>query len=144
MKKEIIKKHLDKIESFLYHNYDVEVDYSQDNRDAYYECSDRREINSRQNFQSRLHSLLHEAGHVVLRCGGFSGERTFNNRFPGMKKSLRDKRYNIEHRIDVMREEVLAWEAAEKLAYQLSIPLDKKMWARHRSQAIKSYVDWVI
>ena len=142
-KKEKVKKYLEKIESFLYHKYDTEVLYLQNDKDAFYQSLDRVEINSRQNYNSRLHSLLHEAGHVVLRSGGRSGERVFKNRFSSMNCVDREHRGNLAHRVDVLREEVLAWEEGEKLAFDLNITLDKELWSRHRGAALASYIKWV-
>lgn len=144
MDNSIIKKSLDKIESFLYHKYNVGVVYLRDEADTYYQNLERVEINSRQNFKSRLHSLLHEAGHVVLRNGGHRGEGTFCGRFPNMNTVNRDRYANMAHRVDVLREEVLAWEEAEKIAIDLSIELDKDLWNKHRYSALASYVNWAV
>ena len=134
------KKYLDKIESFLYNVYSVTVDYATVFEDCYYHESSIIEINSRQNYTSRVHSLLHEAGHVIMRA---QPESEWVRKFPHMKNGSGFIRGNIKHRIDVFREEVLAWEEAEKLARYLGIELDLSVYARHRTDALKTYSDWI-
>ena len=134
-----IIKHLNTLESYLNNEYSVEVFYDVGVSDVYYPDISRIEINSRQNYRSRLHSLLHEAGHVILR----SSKKSFKKNFPHMKSEGSFSRGNINHRIDILREEVLAWEEAEALAKYLDIKLNKKVWSRHRNEALKTYVKWI-
>ena len=130
-----------KIESFLFNEYGVEVDYAQDNDNAYYHDLSLIEINTRQNFRSRLHTLLHEAGHAALRNGVSPIE--FKTRFPFMRDVFSERRVNKFHRIDVLREEVLAWDKGKEIAQMLSIALDEDIWNRHRQEALAAYVEWV-
>ncbi len=140
LQKQKIIENLNIIESFLYQEHSVEVDYSPDYRDVYYEDIARVEINSRQNYNSRLNSLLHEAGHVIIRSeSGWKEQK----RFPFMKDKGAFVRGNINHRTDVLREEVLAWEEARSLADYLSIEIDEELFARHRTAALKTYVEWI-
>ena len=132
---------IEKIESYLLQEYDVEVDYDQENDNAYYQDLQRIEINTRQNFRCRLHTLLHEAGHVVLRNGHNPTE--FKDKFPFMRDRGYTARGNKNHRIDVVREEVLAWEQGARLAECLDIPLDMAKWNKHRQEALMAYVEWV-
>jgi len=136
-----LRDQIEKIESYLLQEYDVEVDYDQENDNAYYEDLQRIEINTRQNFKCRLHTLLHEAGHVVLRNGPDPTE--FKNKFPFMRKRGYTVRGSKDHRIDVMREEVLAWEQGRHLAECLNIPLDVPRWNKHRQEALAAYVEWI-
>ncbi len=139
-KKDIINQ-INIIESYLYATHGVQVEYLRDEKDVYYHNLAKIEINSRQNYHSRLHSLLHEAGHVIIRSE--KKQNQFEDRFPDMKTPGSYTRGNIGHRIDVLREEVLAWEEGEKLATYLGFELDKTKWARHRRSALKSYVEWI-
>jgi len=75
----------------------------------------------------QLFVLLHEAGHVILRA-----DEDFDKMFPGSKTS----------KIEILKEEVIAWEEARKLADKLQIPLGKD-WEIHVRQAIMKYVHWV-
>jgi len=139
LQKEQVINSLKTIESFLYQEHSVEVEYSPDHKDVYYQDISRIEINSRQNYNSRLNSLLHEAGHVMIR----SEVDWESKRFPYMKDQGSLIRGNISHRVDVLREEVMAWEEAKKLVNYLSLEVDEELFARHRTAALKSYIDWV-
>jgi len=52
-------------------------------------------------------------------------------------------RANKNHRIDILREEVLAWESGRELAEALGIQIEGPWWSKHRNDALKSYVEWV-
>ena len=84
-------------------------------------------INNLKDREHQLFVLLHEAGHVILRAN-----ENFNEMFPDINTS----------RIEVLKEEVMAWEEARKLSIKLSIQLDEK-WNTHVRQAIMKYVRWV-
>ena len=135
-----VRKQINIVESFLYNEYGVQVDYDRDNQDVYFHGVSRVEINTRQNLKSRLSSLLHEAGHVIIR----NKKNFWPERFPDMLVDKYHLRKNINHRIDILREEVLAWDEGENLIEMLSLDVDRKAWKRHRSSAIKSYIKWVI
>lgn len=123
-KRQKIEEYLRRVESYLYQQHSVEVEYSQECKNSYYHDISKIEINSRQNYNSRLNSLLHEAGHAIIRSNGSFMREDFNQ-------------------IDLLREEVLAWEEASTLADHLLIELDKKLFARHRSAALKTYIEWI-
>ena len=145
-KKEKAIAHINRVEHYLQWERSVEVEYDRDGTNEYRPNLSRIEINSRQNYTSRLHTLLHEAGHVILRKGRvqqFEPKKSFKKGFPHMKTGGSDVRGNWDHRIDVLREEVLAWEKGEELAQYLSIKLNKKVWSRHRNEALKTYVKWI-
>ena len=72
---------ISKVESYLKAFYDVDVIWkSEDN--AYWSCIRQVTINNCQNLKSRLHTLLHEAGHVIIRN---DGNEKFRKQFPFMK-----------------------------------------------------------
>ena len=136
------KAQLKKIESFLFQEYSVEVRYGHDLDNAYYESSNLIEINNRQDLRSRVNTLLHEAGHVVLREGDKG--MPFSKRFPFLNRSCgTTRRLNKNHRIDVFREEVLAWEKGHSIAGYLCLEIDDAVWNRHRTKALKTYADWI-
>ena len=131
---------LDKVETYLRAYYDVEVIYGKKEDNAYWSDSNLITINNSQNYRSRLHSLLHEAGHVIIRC---EGATKFKKQFPFMKYGGSAKRGNFNHRLDVFREENMAWDEGEKLAQFLGIKLDYEWWLRHRNEALKTYIEWM-
>jgi len=130
------------VENFLLDKHGVEVYYDQEYENIYCQDLKRIEMNTRQNYRSRLHTLLHEAGHVCIRSE-VSGMNSFENRFPFMKTPGFRARGNKNHRIDILREEVLAWESGRELAETLGIPIESGWWSKHRQDALKSYVEWI-
>jgi len=142
LEKEWAKNCMKKIENYLFHQHNVEVEYGRGFSDCYFQGLSLIEINSCQNLTSRLHSLLHEAGHVLIRDTEIIGV-PFHKSFPSMKLQGSFVRGNEKHRVDVLREEVLAWEQGRNLATCLDINIDEKIWARHRHDSLLSYARWV-
>ena len=77
--------------------------------------------------------LLHEAGHVLLREDEYEHER----RFPAAE-AKRGKAF----RVDVLREEVLAWEAGRDMARNFDIPVNNKLWNSMVTSALSKYIEW--
>lgn len=134
------KEHFERIERFLLEEYNIEVVYDHNTSDAYYDSARIIEINNRQNIPSRLHSLLHEAGHACLR--NEKRRVSFGANFPFMRKHGSSKRGDKNHRVDVVREEVLAWERAYEVAVQLGIDIDQDLWCKHRKDSLITYMEW--
>jgi Zn-dependent peptidase ImmA (M78 family) len=124
---ETAEDYIASVEVFLSEVYDVAVDFDPLGMDEYWIDDQLITINDMKTVQHQLFVLLHEAGHVVLR-----NNPDFDKMFPGSNTS----------KIEILKEEVMAWEEARKLASQLNIPLDKD-WAIHVRQAIMKYVHWV-
>ena len=124
---ETIEDHMEAVEVFLSEKYGVVVDYDPMGMDEYWIDDRVITINDMKTPQHQLFVLLHEAGHVVLRS-----REDFDDMFPGSKT----------RKIEILKEEVIAWEEARKLANILQIPLGKD-WQIHVRQAIMKYVHWV-
>ena len=54
------------------------------------------------------------------------------------------KRLSRAHKIDILREEVLAWEAGKDIARDFGIPIDNKLWHSMTCSALFKYVNWCI
>lgn len=124
---ETAEDYIASVEIFLSEVYDVAVDFDPLGMDEYWIDDQLITINDMKTVQHQLFVLLHEAGHVILRSNP-----DFDKMFPGSNTS----------KIEILKEEVMAWEEARKLASQLNIPLDKD-WDVHVRQAIMKYVHWV-
>ena len=124
---ETTEDYIDSVEVFLSEIYDVAVDFDPLGMDEYWIDDKLITINDMKTVQHQLFVLLHEAGHVILRSNP-----EFDKMFPGSCTS----------KIETLKEEVMAWEEARKLASRLNIPLDKD-WDVHVRQAIMKYVHWV-
>lgn len=124
---ETTEDYLASVEVFLAEVYDVVVDFDPLGMDEYWIDDQLITINDLKSTQHQLFVLLHEAGHVILR-----NNPDFDKMFPGSKTS----------KVEILKEEVLAWEEARKLAVKLQIPLGRE-WEVHVRQAIMKYVHWV-
>ena len=124
---ETTEGYMSSVEAFLGEVYGVVVDYDPMGMDEYWIDDKVVTINDMKSMQHQLFVLLHEAGHVILRH-----MPEFDDMFPGSKTS----------KIEILKEEVMAWEEARKLANTLQIPLGKD-WQIHVRQAIMKYVHWV-
>lgn len=122
-----IESYMSSVESFLGDIYEVVVDYDPMGMDEYWIDDKVITINDMKDARHQLFVLLHEAGHVILRH-----KEEFDKMFPGCKTS----------KVEILKEEVMAWEEARKLAGTLQIPLGKE-WDIHVRQAIMKYVHWV-
>ena len=122
-----LEDHIEFVETYLLEVHDVVVDYDPMGLDEYWIDDKVITINNLKDREHQLFVLLHEAGHVILRAN-----ENFNEMFPDINTS----------RIEVLKEEVMAWEEARKLSIKLSIQPDEK-WNTHVRQAIMKYVRWV-
>ncbi len=122
-----LEDHMEFVETYLLEVHDVVVDYDPMGLDEYWIDDKVLTINNLKDREHHLFVLLHEAGHVIFRAN-----ENFNEMFPDINTS----------RIEVLKEEVMAWEEARKLSIKLSIQLDEK-WNTHVRQAIMKYVRWV-
>ena len=60
-------------------------------------------------------------------------------RFPYGQKH---KNKSISRRVDVLREEVMAWDQGEELAADLGIDIDQKLWHNFIKKNLFDYVRW--
>jgi Zn-dependent peptidase ImmA (M78 family) len=119
--------------------YDVHVSFEEDGMDEYWFDPDNFEddkglisIDSSQDLEHQLFVLLHEAGHVILRFDKESFERRFPN----------SDRNNFEGRIEILKEEVMAWDEAIKVAETLGININMDNWKRNYRSALEKYINW--
>jgi len=133
------KEDLEHLEWYLMEEYDVHVSFEEDGMDEYWFDPDNFEddkglisIDSSQDLEHQLFVLLHEAGHVILRFD----KESFERRFPD---SDRD---NLEGRIEILKEEVMAWDEAIKVAETLGININMDNWKRNYRSALEKYINW--
>jgi Zn-dependent peptidase ImmA (M78 family) len=133
------KEDLEHLEWYLMEEYDVHVSFEEDGMDEYWFDPDNFEddkglisIDSSRDLEHQLFVLLHEAGHVILRFD----KESFERRFPD---SDRD---NLEGRIEILKEEVMAWDEAIKVAETLGININMDNWKRNYRSALEKYINW--
>lgn len=100
-----------------------------DGENGWYPDSNHIILCSRQNFASRLHTLLHECGHVLC---------SIRNEIQGKRTKT------LVGRTNILREEVLAWHYGKKLASKLNLVIDEELYAKHASKHVAQYVKYVL
>ena len=126
---------LDAVEGYLTEEMDVNVIFADDEPNAYWRNGHGTiSVSTKQNKRLQLYSLLHEAGHAVLRQS-----EGYEQRFPYGPKP---KNRSISRRVDVLREEVLAWDEGAKMAEMLGVELDQKLWHGFLKKHLFDYVRW--
>ena len=135
-----IARALATIEQYLLFRFRIHVLYGKSEATGYHTNGHQAQeddfitIDSSKTKEHQLYALLHEAGHAILRSDGEIHRR----RFPMTEHT----RNTIGHRIDVFREEVVAWERARSLANELMVEIHEEKWHRQRSKALMEYVKW--
>lgn len=106
---------------------------------------DRRiEINDRSRPREQLHIALHEAGHCLVdRSEVFddicrSGYSALDE--PMSEAETKRLKKTWLHKVDVLIEEVEAWNRGLKLAHRLGIDVDRPAFDRTRARYLKSYM----
>lgn len=109
---------------------EVSVEFISEPGNFYYYEDGIISICSHQSIKSKLFSLLHEAGHHIVRKN-----KTWANN---------PKRNNKDYRVGVLMEEVLSWSTAESIAQELDIwsGIDDKEWNKFVKKQLYDYACW--
>lgn len=136
----LAQMYINRVEWYLMDEYDVYVSFDNDGVDEYWFNPDTDDddpgvisINNTKAPAQQLYTLLHESGHVSLRVA----PQSFRSVFPSPDRGT------ISGRLEILREEVLAWDRAEWVAKQLGIPLDRVRWRESYISALGKYARWV-
>ena len=112
MTKDEIQQSIEKLCEFLTQK-GLKITFSSLGENAYYPILNEIVINTKQNLTSRYYSLLHETGHYLLRQkSDFSSKYLIDHTFGSRNKNSR---------IDVLREEVAAWDKANSIITVMNI-----------------------
>tara|TARA_Y100001938_G_C8005142_1_gene386890 strand:- start:312 stop:749 length:438 start_codon:yes stop_codon:yes gene_type:complete len=126
---------IDTVLYFLTEEMGVDVIFDINEPNAYWQNEQGAiSISTKQSKRLQLYTILHEAGHAIIRAG-----EHYNERFPYGEKF---ENKSIARRVDVIREEVMAWDEGEKLAFSLGIKLDLKLWHNFVKKNLFDYVRW--
>lgn len=97
-------------------------------------------VNSAMSKRTMLYSILHEAGHISL----FSRPGYIEKYSDGYIRLAEGKNTkSLLHRMDVLAEELAAWDEGETIARELKIELDNQGYKSERNRSLKTYVMWV-
>ena len=137
-----IREYIDRVVVFLDIEYGLPVVFEHDGETALFHSKrsiipgDFIIVDNRVTLERQLYMLLHETGHVLLReC-----EVEHARRYPAAV--LNSKRATRAHKIDTLREEVMAWEKGLEIASDFQIPIDDKMWHSMVTCALYKYLKW--
>jgi len=98
-------------------------------------------IDSTLSKSAMLHSILHEAGHINL----FSREGYVEKYKDGyIRNATGENTRSLKHRIDVIGEELAAWDEGESIARDLSIDIDVDRYRAERNRSMKTYLLWAV
>ena len=116
--------------------FDIQVMFECDTINRFEPSTKTIWIDTRQNKRSRYYSLLHEFGHSILRS-----DPNFEQNFKiKLEKATKGK----ESRVNLLREEVVAWEKAREFAESNGLPLDDKWFSFYCQKYIYQYAQWVV
>lgn len=131
-----ITKHIRQICDWLYCVYEITVEFGAKEENEF--CYETQSISicTKSNYRAQLHTLLHEAGHAMLA----KDQKLYKKNFPFSDASKFNSR---ERKMDILREEVWAWEKGLEIADSLNIPIDRKWYLKHARKALLTYIDWI-
>ncbi len=88
----------------------------------------------------QLYTILHECGHIIIR----ENVLTFVSEYPSTFKFYSQPNKNNEHgfKIDIIREEVRAWDLGIEIAQELDIKIDNILYRKLANQCLRSYIKW--
>jgi hypothetical protein len=132
-----IQDDIDLVESFLVEELSAHVVFGPDEPNAYWEHRNTMcvSICTKQSKRLQLYSILHEAGHAIIRS-----DRRYEVLYPYGRVSKTNK--SISKRVDVVREEVAAWNEGEILSHKLGITLDMPKWHKFLKKNLFEYTKW--
>lgn len=123
---------LELLTNFLSQEYNIDILFDKDEEDAYYHDVKCIGICTRHSKEVQLFCLLHEAGHFLIRR---------RRNFP-IKYRDTDSNKKTSKTVDVIREEINAWEEGERLAKKLRITLDEGRWTSYWKKQVYEYILW--
>tara|TARA_R110002124_G_C8964012_1_gene514322 strand:- start:1295 stop:1753 length:459 start_codon:yes stop_codon:yes gene_type:complete len=139
---ERLRQDIQCVEFYLIDKFNVPVDFDEEGLNEYWfnpadvEDTGVISINSSMDLLEQLYVVLHEAGHVILRQSP-----NFTSAFPDSSRTT------LAGRIEILREEVVAWNKAEELINKFGIShseyFDREKWKQNYRSALSQYALWV-
>ena len=129
---------LEQLEVYLTGEFDIVVDYDDSGADEFWYNDGSGgagtvSINSAHSLEEQVNILAHEAGHILLRA-----PNDFRMRFPNQNSD------SDVGRIEIFREEVLAWEKGRELLENLKLFYLIPSWRESYRKALINYAKWVV
>lgn len=97
-------------------------------------------INSSLSKKTQLYALLHECGHAAL----FESQEKYLKRYPDgyIRYAGKTTKRSNRHKIDVLREEIAAWDTAEAIVDFLGIKVNMRDFHDERNRSLMTYIEW--
>lgn len=97
-------------------------------------------INSHLSKKTQLFALLHECGHATL----FDNQEKYLKRYPDgyVRYAGKTCKRSNRHKIDVLREEIAAWDTAEAIIEFLGINVNMRDFHDERNRSLMTYIEW--
>jgi hypothetical protein len=95
-------------------------------------------LSTKQNLKHQLFSLLHECGHVMIRCT----PKDFQEEYPvlaALENKEPEYRFPLRFYMEEIKEEIQAWDNGLLLAKILSIPIPKQEYYNFASRWVLRY-----
>lgn len=136
------KKDFQKLKKYLYENYKVNiVEIKNLNNDYYYPNDNLIELNKTSNNVSKLYSLLHEAGHLILRK---NNKKKYFKFFENVANIYKDECLKFKSScIELLNEEIIAWYIGYNLSKKLKLKVQWKNYAKCMNNCIWVYVKYL-
>lgn len=101
-------------------------------------------INKNKSTTGKLHTLLHECGHFLIDQAKEKNTTVYNAKFGNGYEFFDDNKKNktVTHKIDVLSEEIEAWNRGYSLALRLNLNIDKESFDKDKASAVKTYAFW--
>lgn len=101
-------------------------------------------INKTQNTTKKLLILLHECGHYLIDQSKDKNSTNYNKKYGNGYDFSDDNKKNktITHKIDILSEEIEAWNRGYSLALRLKLSIDKDKFDREKATSVKTYAFW--
>lgn len=91
-------------------------------------------ISTRQSKENQLYGLLHECGHVLIQSSP-----KYENRYPVINKTNKKLRSTNNFKLEILKEEIEAWDRGKQLAKRLGIKINEKKFDKLSVKCLKSY-----
>jgi hypothetical protein len=110
----------------------------EDDDESFYDTKNQViHLNRRESPKTQYYIVLHELGHHLVRTNP-----NFSNLYPNSKSGICESVKTQKNRLDVVREEVSAWEHVYKIAEENSFEMDYAHYSSLMFQSLSNYFIW--
>jgi hypothetical protein len=107
---------------------------------------DRRVVtyNANSSTRTRLCTLLHEAGHVLIYRSRLRRPQNLVHGRRLADMNVVYKKATKQQKLQIMDEEIAAWERGWKLGRRLKLRVARGVFDTHQTRSLMTYVRWVV